>query len=137
MCLKLHGNVQYLSVSSCKHSLTLTRRLIFVHSVSKRAFLSSTGSCTKLTLKCMIGSPTLFLILSCAEYDSLDISTYRYPIQKLCTVDPVFVSRKFSQKFHYFLEIVILKGQALSPVAYKNITPVELHTAGARCSGSR
>ena len=68
------------------------------------------------------GSPTLFLTLSCAEYDSLDISTYlrkvndvcqSYPIQKLCTEDPAFVSRKFSQKFNDFLEIVIL-----GPVAY-------------------
>ena len=70
---------------------------------------------------------TLFLTLSCAEYDSLDISTYlrkvndvsdSYPNGKLCTEDPVSVSRKLSQKFHDFFQTVILKGQVLGPVAH-------------------
>ena len=70
------------------------------------------------------GSPTLFLALSCAEYDSLDISTClrkvndvsdSYPTGKLCTEDPVSVSRKFS---HDFFQTVILKGQVLGPVAH-------------------
>ena len=66
---------------------------------------------------CMVreyGSPTLFLTLSCAEYDSLDIAIYlrkvnnvpdSYPIGKLCTEDPVSASRKFSQIFHDFFQI--------------------------------
>ena len=64
-------------------------------------------------------SPTLFLTLSCAEYDSLDIATYlwkvndvsdSYPIGKLYAEDPISVSRKFSQKFHDFFQTVIIKG---------------------------
>ena len=73
------------------------------------------------------GSPTLFLTLSCAEYDSLEIATYlrkvndvsdNYHIGRLCTEDPISVSRKFSQKFHNFFNIVVLKGQALGKVAH-------------------
>ena len=79
---------------------------------------------------CMVreyGSPTLFLTLSCAEYDSVHIATYlrkmnqvseSYPIGRLCTEDPVSVSRKFSQKFHDFFDTVILKGGALGRVAH-------------------
>ena len=68
------------------------------------------------------GSPTLFITLSCAEYESLEITRYlrkvndvsnRYPIGKLCTKDPISVSRKF----HDFFNIVILKG-VLFPVAH-------------------
>ena len=70
------------------------------------------------------GSPTLFLTLSCAEYESLEISRYlrklnkvpdSYPIGKLCTEDPISVSRKFSQKFHDFFQTVVLKGEVLGP----------------------
>ena len=55
---------------------------------------------------CMVreyGPPTLFLTLSCAEYDSLEIATYlrkvnnvsdSYPIGKLCTEDPVSISTR-------------------------------------------
>ena len=55
---------------------------------------------------CMVreyGPPTLFLTLSCAEYDSLEIATYlrkvnnvsdSCPIGKLCTEDLISVSRK-------------------------------------------
>ena len=73
------------------------------------------------------GPPTLFLTLSCAEYDSLEIATYlrkvndvsdSYPIGKLCTEDPISVSRKFSPKFHDFFRIVILNGTALGSVAH-------------------
>ena len=76
---------------------------------------------------CMVreyGSPTLFLTLSCAEYDSLDIATYlrkvnnvpdSYPIGKLCTEDPVSVLRKFS---HDFFQTVIIKGQVLGCVSH-------------------
>ena len=79
---------------------------------------------------CMVreyGSPTLFLTLSCAEYESHEISNYlrkvnsvsdSYPIGKLCTEDPVSVSRKFSQKFHDFFDTVILNGGVLGPVAH-------------------
>ena len=81
-------------------------------------------------VNCMVreyGSPTLFLTLSCAEYESLEITRYlrkvndvsnSYPIGKLCTKDPISVSRKFSQKFHYFFNIVILKGKVLGPIAH-------------------
>ena len=60
---------------------------------------------------CMIrehGPPSLFLTLSCAEYESSEISVYlhkvndvpkKYPIGKLCTEDPISVTRKFKQKF--------------------------------------
>ena len=77
---------------------------------------------------CMIrehGSPSLFLTLSCAEYDSPEISTYlhkvndvseSYPIGKLCTEDPISVTRKFEQKFHEFFSTVILKGEVLGKV---------------------
>jgi hypothetical protein len=73
------------------------------------------------------GPPTLFLTLSCAEYDSLEIATYlrkvndvsnSYPIGRLCTEDPVSVSRKFSQKFHDFFKTMILNGKALGTVAH-------------------
>ena len=73
------------------------------------------------------GSPTLFLTLSCTEYESLEISRYlrkvndvpdSYPIGKLCIEDPISVSRKFSQKFHDFFQTVILKGQVLGQVTH-------------------
>ena len=65
----------------------------------------------KSELRCMIrewGSPTLFLTFSCAEYESPDIENYlrkvndvppSYNVGKLCTEDPISVSRKFSQEF--------------------------------------
>ena len=71
------------------------------------------------------GSPTFFLTLSCSEYNSPEIDTYlrnvnnvsaSYPTAKLCMDDPLSVSRKFSQKFHDFLNTVILKGAALETV---------------------
>ena len=74
-----------------------------------------------------MGYPTLFLTLSCAEYDSPEIARYlhkvndvpdSYPIGKLCCEDPISVSRKFSQKFHVFFNTVILKGSVLGTVTH-------------------
>ena len=71
--------------------------------------------------------PTIFLTVSCAEYEKLEISNYlrnindvpeRYPVGKLCTEDPISVSRKFSQKFHDFFQTVILKEKVLGPAAH-------------------
>ena len=79
---------------------------------------------------CMVreyGSPSLFLTLSCAEYNSLKISTYlrkvndvsdSYPTARLFAEDPISVSRKFSQKFHDFFKTVILKGEVLGTVSH-------------------
>ena len=79
---------------------------------------------------CMVrenGPPTLFLTLSCAEYDNLEIATYlrkvnngsdSYTIGKFCTEDPISVSRKFSQKFHDFFRTVSLNGKALGTVTH-------------------
>ena len=65
----------------------------------------------KSELRCMIrewGSPTFFLTFSCAEYESPDIANYlrkvndvspSYNIGRLCTEDPISVSRIFSMKF--------------------------------------
>jgi len=59
------------------------------------------------------GPPTIFLTLSCAEYENFEVSNYlwkvndvpeRYPVGKLCTEDPISVSRKCSQKFHNFFQ---------------------------------
>ena len=72
-----------------------------------------------------IGVATLFLTLSCAEYDSPEISRYlhkvnnvpeNYPIGKLCIEDPNSVTRKFDQKFKNFFSTVILNGQVLGKV---------------------
>ena len=72
-------------------------------------------------VNCMVqeyGPPTVFITLSCAEYDSVEIANYlrkindlpdSYPIGKLCTEDPISVLRKFSQKFHDFFQKVIVK----------------------------
>ena len=79
-------------------------------------------------LRCMVGefgTPTLFLTFSCAEYESHDIITYlrtvnnvpdSYNTGKLCTEDPVSVSRQFSNKFHAFFKKVLLKGKILGTV---------------------
>ena len=67
-------------------------------------------------LRCMIrewGSPTFFLTFSCAEYESSDITNYlrrvnnvpsSYDIGRLCTEDPISVSRQFSLRFHAFFQ---------------------------------
>ena len=82
----------------------------------------------KSDLNCMIreyGPPTLFLTFSCAEYDSPDIAAYlhkvndvpdNYPIGRVCSEDPISVSRKFSKKFHDFFNEVILKGKVLGTI---------------------
>ena len=79
-------------------------------------------------LKCIIrewGSPTLFLTFSYAEYESPEITEYlrrvnnvssSYNIGRLCTEDPISVSRKFSLKFHAFFRKVILNGEVLGKV---------------------
>ena len=47
------------------------------------------------------GSPTIFLTLSCAEYEPPDITAYLRKVNcvpnigKLCTEDPISVSRTF------------------------------------------
>ena len=73
------------------------------------------------------GCPTLFLTFSCAEYDSVEIGRYlrkvnevapSYPIQRLCTEDPISVSRKFTQKFRDFFSTVLVKGQVLGEVTH-------------------
>ena len=73
------------------------------------------------------GPPTLFLTFSCAEYDSVDIERYlrkvnnvpdSYPIGRLCTEDPISVSRKFSQKFRDFFTTVLLQGEVLGEVTH-------------------
>ena len=62
---------------------------------------------------------------SCAEYESPDIINYlrkvndvppSYNAGKLCTEDPVSVSRKFSMKFHAFFQTVLKKGEVLGTV---------------------
>uniref|UniRef100_A0A1X7VCQ4 Uncharacterized protein n=1 Tax=Amphimedon queenslandica TaxID=400682 RepID=A0A1X7VCQ4_AMPQE len=82
----------------------------------------------KSEVKSMIaeyGSPTPFLTLSYAEYDSADIAQYlrkvnnapqSYSISRLCTEDPVSVSRQFSYKFKDFFNIVILQRGVLGKV---------------------
>ena len=69
----------------------------------------------------------MFLTFSCAEYDSEHIARYlrkvndqpaSCPISKLCTEDPVSVSRKFSQNFHDLFNTVILKGSVLGIVEH-------------------
>ena len=97
---------------------------------------------------CMVreyGSPSLFLSLSCAEYNSLEISTYlrkvndvsdSYPTARLCAEDPISVSRKFSQKFHDFFNVVILKGEVLGKVScyfYKEYQARGAHTITFCC----
>ena len=81
-------------------------------------------------LNCMlreIGTPTLFLTFSCAEYRSADIAEYLklvnevpddYNIGKLCTEDPVSVSRQFSYKFHALFNEVIRKGEVFGRVEH-------------------
>ena len=79
-------------------------------------------------LRCMVkefGSPTLFLTFSCSEYESPDITSFlrkvndvppSYNIGRLCTEDPISVSRKFSLKFHAFFRTIIVKGGVLGKV---------------------
>ena len=79
-------------------------------------------------LRCMIrewGSPTFFLTFSCAEYEAQDITNYlrrvnnvpsSYDIGRLCTEDPISVSRQFSLKFHAFFQKVLVKGEVLGKV---------------------
>ena len=82
----------------------------------------------KSELQCIVreaGPPTLFLTFSCAEYESADIINYLkivndvpdgYNADKLCTEDPISVSRQFSAKFHAFFRSVVINGQVLGTV---------------------
>uniref|UniRef100_A0A1X7UYM4 Uncharacterized protein n=1 Tax=Amphimedon queenslandica TaxID=400682 RepID=A0A1X7UYM4_AMPQE len=85
------------------------------------------------------GSPTLFLTLSCAEYDSADIAQYLRKvnnapqsdsISRLCTEDPVLVSRQFSYKFKDFINKVILQRGVLGKVE-QNYVKKEYQMRGA------
>ena len=79
-------------------------------------------------LRCMVcdfDTPTLFLTFSCAEYGCHDIADYLktvnnvpegYDVGKLCTEDPISVSRQFSLKFHAFFNKIIIKGKVLGTV---------------------
>ena len=79
-------------------------------------------------VRCMIrefGSPTLFLTLSCGEYDSPEIIIYlrkvntvpsSYDMGKLCTEDPIPVSRKFLIKFQAFFSEIVRNGEVLGIV---------------------
>ena len=71
------------------------------------------------------GSPTIFLTLSCSEYSSQDIAEYlrkvnnvpdSYNIGRLCTEDPLSVSRQFSYKFKSFFKIVVRNNAILGTV---------------------
>ena len=71
------------------------------------------------------GSPTFFVTFSCSEYSSEDIREYLHKVNtvpplyntgKLCTEDPVSVSRQFSLKFNEMFNRVLIKGQILGPV---------------------
>ena len=77
------------------------------------------------------GTPTLFLMFSCAEYKSAEYKSAdstddlrkvnnvpsSYKLGKLCIKDPLSVLRKFSLKFHAFFA-VICKRNVLSEVEY-------------------
>uniref|UniRef100_A0A1X7VBT6 Helitron helicase-like domain-containing protein n=1 Tax=Amphimedon queenslandica TaxID=400682 RepID=A0A1X7VBT6_AMPQE len=86
------------------------------------------------------GSPTFFCTFSCAEYESPHILEYlrkindvpdSYDNGRLCTEDPISVSRQFSQKFHEFISIFVKKGQGLRQVEHffgkKSTINVVLH----------
>ena len=115
MMRKLEVNDQHLDANLCTMLQT-------VHGTSQFWFAKQ-GE-----LRCMVrefGTPTLFLTFSCAEYESHDIITYlrtvnnvpdSYNTGKLCTEDPVSVSRQFSNKFHAFFKKVLLKGKILGTV---------------------
>ena len=95
------------------------------------------------------GSPTLFLTLSCAEYEAPDIERYlrkvnnvsgSYPIGRLCTEDPISVSRKFSQKFRDILQPCCYKDKCLgeSPIFLeKKSTNQEVLPIIMFCFGSK
>ena len=113
----------YLWVSLWTECLILSRifKLISPQYFKVSVDQSSTGILDVVTFCAWYGNMALqlFLTLSCAEYESLEISTYLrkvndvpdiYPIGKVCTEDPILVSRRFSQKFHDFFQTVILKG---------------------------
>ena len=73
------------------------------------------------------GPPTFFLTFSCAEYEAADIANYlrklnkvppSYIISKICTEDPISVSRKFTSRFNAFFRKVILNGGVLGDMTH-------------------
>ena len=86
----------------------------------------------KCEVECMVrefGPPTLFLTCSCAEYESADIAEYlklvngipldqKCDIGKLCTLDPVSVTRQFTHKFTSFFKNIIVKGKVFGEVKH-------------------
>uniref|UniRef100_A0A1X7VSM3 Helitron helicase-like domain-containing protein n=1 Tax=Amphimedon queenslandica TaxID=400682 RepID=A0A1X7VSM3_AMPQE len=84
------------------------------------------------------GSSTFSLTFSCSSQHNgeylLKVNTVplSYSTGKLCTEDPVSVSRQFSLKFNEIFNKVLIKGQVLGPVSefyYKKSTrPEELLT---------
>ena len=93
---------------------------------------SNTGSLKQSELNCIVreyGAPTLFLTFSCAEYESADIVEYLKKVNgipldqkvnsgKLCTQDPVSVTRQFSHKFNSFFRTMIQKCKVLGEVEH-------------------
>ena len=98
-------------------------------------------------LLCMVrlyGSPSIFLTLSCAEYDNPEIDSYlkkvnkvssSYPISRLCTEDAMSVSRLFSHQFHSFFQTVIIKSWVVSLIisVRRNTSRVVHHTITYYC----
>ena len=80
-----------------------------------------------------------FLHSAVAEYESPDIIDYLKIVNddcggsnagKLCTEDPVSVSRQFSSKFHAFFNTIIIKGEVLGTVDH-SYWKKEYQTRGA------
>ena len=71
-------------------------------------------------LRCMVrefGTPTLFLTFSCVDYlKTVNNVPEGYDVGKLCTEDPISVSRQFSLKFHAFFNKIIIKEKVLGTV---------------------
>ena len=122
---------QPMSVSALLHGVATRNKHLEANLCTMLQFVRSTKQywfAKQSELRCMIrasGPPTLFLMFSCAEYESADIDRYlrkvndvspSYSIGKLCTDDPVSVSRKFSLKFHAFFRTVLLKGAVLGEI---------------------
>ena len=90
------------------------------------------------------GPPTLFLTFSCAEYEAPDIINYlktvndvpeNYNKGKLCTEDPVSVSRQFSQKFNAFFQQILVKGQVLGFIDHFSWgSPLSCAVVDTRCT---
>lgn len=106
---------------------------------TKQYWFARQGELERMIREC--GLPTLFLTFSCAEYESPNITNYlrkvnnvptSYNIGKLCTEDPISVSRKFSLKFHAFFHQMIFKvgssAQLTTFIGKRNTNQVVHHT---------